>query len=283
VAGNSLASGFSYSIFGTEDTAEVPPTDMAQERLLEDRQLSKSALRAFELLELFAQAQRPIRAVEVAHALELSPSSADQLLKSLASRAYLMFDAQNKLYRPSPRLLRFGDYLERSYYGGNRLQEMARFLAEKTQCSVSICTPIQRRMQLVEFTPPPDEAPTRQPGEFFAIFNSAAGAAMLASWPISTVRALIKQSVDQLGALAARPSVVLSCLDEVRANGHAFGGITETDDQCAIAVALPANSLDVELTLSVRGSISHLKAHRWRFSALIQEAIAEHLEAPASG
>ena len=101
---------------------------------------------------------------------------------------------------------------------------------------------------------------------------------MLAAWPISTVRALIGQSEDQLGALTKQPSVVLSCLDEVRANGHAFGGLTETVDQCAIAVALPANSLDVELTLSVRGSIDHVKAHRWRFAALIQEAISAYLQ-----
>lgn len=142
----------------------------------------------------------------------------------------------------------------------------------------SICTPVQRRMQLIEFMPPPGEMPTRQAGEFFAIFNSAAGAAMLAAWPISTVRALIGQSEDQLGELAKQPSVVLSCLDEVRANGHAFGGLTETVDQCAIAIALPANSLDVELTLSVRGSIDHVKAHRWRFAALIQEAISAYLQ-----
>ena len=36
-----------------------------------------------------------------------------------------------------------------------------------------------------------------------ALFNSAAGTALLADWPVRTVRTLVAQSEDQTGTLAA--------------------------------------------------------------------------------
>lgn len=273
-----MAGAFAYSIFGSEDLAEVPRADGIRERLLDERHLSKSALRAFELLEFFAERRRPARATEIAQALGLSPSSADQLLKSLASRAYLIFDCAEKLYSPSPRLLRFSSFLGQSYFGGPGLAELMQALAERTNCSVSICTPFGRLMQLVDFVAPSADFEDYRPGRLFQMFNSAAGAAMLATWPIATVRSLVEQSEDQLGALSGQPEVVLAYLDEVRANGHACGGLTEDKDRYAIAVALPRSGLGVELTLTLRGAIDHMKAHRWHFAALIHEAVSLHLE-----
>lgn len=272
-----MADKFSYNVFGTDDLAEVPRAHDIQDGFLDARHMSKSALRAFDLLEFFASRKRPARATEIANALRLSPSSADQLLKSLASRAYLIFDSQYKLYRPSPRLLGFCAFLSQSYFGENRLHELMRHLVGKTDCSISICTPFGRLMQLVDFLPGPNEGTLRQPGELFQMFNSAAGAAMLATWPVVTVRKMIDESADQLGDAGSDPQAILAYLDEVRVNGHAFGGVTIAIDRCSIAIALPRSALDVELTLTLRGAIDHVKANRWRFAALAQESAAAHL------
>ena len=268
------------------DEGSVPETaqgKLVHAGLMNERNLSKSALRALDLLEFFALRRRPARAAEVARSLSMSHSSADQLLKTRASRAYLIFDASTKLYWPSPRLLGFAATLEQSYFGGSSLQKLIQYLVDETGCSVAISTPVGRLMQLTHFLSPPGRVYDRPPGEFYSLFSSAAGAAILATWPIATVRALIAESGDQLGDLAARPEVVLANLDEVRENGHAFGGLSPDADTCSVAVALPPSSPNLDLTLSLRGAIETMQSRRWYFAALIHDAIASYISARAPG
>jgi DNA-binding IclR family transcriptional regulator len=268
---------FSYRMLELEGFTDVSHLGSGGISLLNERQLSKSALRALDLLEFFAKRKEPARAAEVARSLGMSHSSADQLLKTLASRAYLIFDFSSKLYWPSPRLLGFATTLEKSYFGGNRLQMLAQHLLEQTDCCVSICTPVGRVMQLIHFVAPPGKSYARQPGHLFPMFSSAAGAAILAAWPLATVRALIAEAGDQLGALTTRPDIVLARLSDIREMQHAFGGLSEDADKCSIAVALPRSGHNAELTLSLRGSIADLRSRRWRFAALIHESIASFL------
>ncbi len=248
-----------------------------QTNLLNERNLSKSALRALDLLEFFAMRRLPARAAEVARALSISHSSADQLLKSLASRAYLIFDSNQKLYWPSPRLLGFAATLEQSYFGGSSLQLLIQYLVDRTGCSVAISTPVGRLMQLTHFLAPPGKSHSHPPGEKYSLFASAAGAAILATWPIATVRKLIAASSDELCSLAEKPQVILASLEEVRENGHAFGGLSPDADICSIAVALPQSPPNVDLTLSLRGSSDNLQSRRWYYAAVIREAVATYL------
>ena len=145
--------------------AEGAQGNAAPAGMVIERNLSKSALRALDLLEFFALRRQPARAAEVARSLAMSHSSADQLLKTLASRAYLIFDGSTKLYWPSPRLLGFAATLERSYFGGSNLQQLIQYLVDETGCSVAISTPVGRLMQLTHFLSPPGRIYDRPPGE----------------------------------------------------------------------------------------------------------------------
>ncbi|MDB5451556.1 MAG: hypothetical protein JWO33_134, partial [Caulobacteraceae bacterium] len=93
----------------------VAPTFVQQPG--ERRNISKSAIRALDLLEYFAVVKRPLRATDIAHAFNLHPSSTDQLLKTMVDSAYLLIDPLEKLYYPSPRLVRFANWLTSGYYG----------------------------------------------------------------------------------------------------------------------------------------------------------------------
>ena len=64
----------------------------------ERRSLSRSATRALDVLELFGQVRRPLRAVEVSRALDMHPSSTNQLLKTMVEAGHLIFDARAKAY-----------------------------------------------------------------------------------------------------------------------------------------------------------------------------------------
>ena len=67
------------------------------------------------MLEYFGEARRPLRAVEIAKALELHASTTDQLLKTMVDSAHLVFDARSKTYAPSHRLAGFGAWVVESY------------------------------------------------------------------------------------------------------------------------------------------------------------------------
>ncbi len=270
---------YSYSSVEGDDLVEVPSVQPISELLLDDRHLSKSALRALEVLEFLAETGRPVRAFEVARALALSPSTADQLLKSLVSRAYLIFDMATKRYHPSPRLLRFSSFLDDAYYGQHRLHALMRALVDQTRLSVAVCTPFGRLMQLVDVLMPPGSMYDRPAGHIFPLFNSAAGAALLADWPVRSVRNLIAQSADQLGPLAADPDTICRRLNEVRLNGHAFGGLRAESEKCSLAVALPTAAFGTELSLSLRGPAKWMVANRWRLAALLEEAVETSLVA----
>jgi hypothetical protein len=76
----------------------------------EMRSFAKSAIRSLELLDLFAFEQRPMRTVEIRDALDLHPSSADQLLKTMVNAGYLQFDDRKKLYFLTTRLGAFASW-----------------------------------------------------------------------------------------------------------------------------------------------------------------------------
>jgi len=198
-------------------------------------------------------------------------------LKTLVSRAYLILNVQLKQYHPSPRLLRFSGFNDRAYFGHHRLASLMQTLVDRTRLCVSLSTPFGRLMQLVDVLNSPDAVYDREPGYLFSLFNSAAGTALLADWPVRTVRALIARSEDQLGPLVNDPDLVCRHLDEIRLQGHAFGGISEEYGKCSLAVALPAAEFGTELALSLRGPTDHMKEHRWRLAAMLEEAVAEGL------
>lgn len=268
---------YSYNIIDADRGTAVQHHSDISERVLDERHFSKSALRALDVLEFFAVCQRPARAVEVAQSLGLSSSSTDQLLKTLVSRAYLIFDVQRKLYHPSPRLLGFALHLDNTYFGAGRLRLLMKDLMDVAGFPVGISAPFGRWMRLIDFMAPPGQSYGSSAGHLFPLFSSAAGTAILATWPRSSVCSLMEKSEDQVGALAAHPDGFLDSLNVVRANGHAFGGLSESTEKCSIAVALPKAGFGTELALSVRGPTEAMKAKRWRLAAMIEEAVTAHL------
>jgi IclR family transcriptional regulator, acetate operon repressor len=64
----------------------------------------KSALRVFEILEVFHNEQRPLRLKDLTARLGLPSSSTAGLLKTMAGQGYLAWDASTRSYFPTARL-----------------------------------------------------------------------------------------------------------------------------------------------------------------------------------
>ena len=233
----------------------------------ERRSLSRSATRALDVLEYFGEARRPLRAVEIAHRLGLHPSTANQLLKTMVDSAHLVFDARAKTYLPSPRLAEFSAWVVESYGVGGRLRAMIRDVQARTGMTVTVTTPNDLFMQVIDLALP--EGQTTERGLQVSLFGSAIGSAYLASLDQAEIARLADRAripADQLPAI--RESVA-----RIRQAGYADGPSADSAIW-SLAIPLPAKRLRVPAVLGLAGPPGLVRDEIGRFVGVMREAIA---------
>jgi DNA-binding IclR family transcriptional regulator len=93
---------------------------------------SRSAARAFDVMEYFIRTGRPARTSEVSASLGIPNSSVDELLKTMAIKGYLAFNKDSHRYSPSYRLMELMHGLERRFFGDGRLRKLLNRLRIET-------------------------------------------------------------------------------------------------------------------------------------------------------
>ena len=238
----------------------------------ERRSVSRSATRALDVLEYFGQMRRPLRAVEIAKALDLHPSTANQLLKTMLESAHLSFDAATKAYLPSPRLASFSAWMISTYGGDERLRGLVREVQAATGELVTLTTPNDLFMQIVDFAGLTQDDEVTARGFRISIFGSAIGAAFLATLKDSEVARL----ADRARIPAAELPRIMSDLQEVRrigsADGEALGG-----GVWSVAVALPRDIFPAPLVLGLSGPIPAVRERLPELRHIFAESIARWL------
>lgn len=209
----------------------------------ERRSLSRSATRALDILELFGATRRPLRAVEIARTLDAHPSSINQLLKTMLGSGHLVFDAKGKTYLPSPRLAEFGAWIAASYGGDGRLRDLVAEVHSATGMTVTVSTPNDLFMQLIDSIAPEGQQAER--GLSVSLFGSAIGSACLSMLDDAEVLRL----ADRARVPTIDVPAVLAALAQVRAAGFADGASPESPFW-SIAVPLPIGALPAVLGLA---------------------------------
>jgi len=222
----------------------------------ERRNISKSAVRALDVLEHFASVRRPLRATDIANALDLHPSSADQLLKSMVDSAYLLIDPEGKVYRPSPRLMPFGNWLAENYFGGDALSGLIATMAARTRQIVTIAAPQGGWLQLVDVATPPALVGLVRKGSRVSITNSTLGAAFLAAHDDREIDRWIDRSPDARHLTPSARAGLKASVDAARENGFACG---LSDRLFSIAVTLPRPAAGIQLVLGLAGRPEHVE------------------------
>lgn len=222
----------------------------------ERRNISKSAVRALDVLEYFANVRRPLRATDIAHALDLHPSSADQLLKSMVDAAYLLIDPEGKVYRPSPRLMPFANWLAENYFGEDALSKLVAAVAARTGQIVTIAAPQGGWLQLVDVATPPALVGLVRKGSRVSIISSTLGAAFLAAHDDREIERWIDRSPDNRHLTALARDELKASVDAARDNGFACG---LGDRLFSIAIALPRPRAGIQLVLGLAGRPEHIE------------------------
>jgi DNA-binding IclR family transcriptional regulator len=287
--GGAVAPYLSYDVWEPERSVPLSPFAV----LRDAGQLCdtvKSAVRALNILELLVIEARPLRGVEVASALSLSPSSANQLLKTLVDNAYLIFDPVSKRYCPSPRMGRLGGAVAHDYFGCGAVDALLRATADAAGVRVTLCASQGGFMQLLDAVSP--AAPLAEAldaafpvsstaGVRIPMFGSTVGAAWLAVQDERTIRAAIRLCRRELGREADEVGSILERVGRVRRQGFAFGGISSDDAIRSVGVALPPSKSGVVLVLGASGPTQDMETRRDEIIAVIHDQIGRRLPVAA--
>ncbi len=236
----------------------------------ERRSLSRSATRALDVLELFGVVRRPLRAIEIAKALELHPSSMDQLLKTMVESGHLTFDALPKTYLPSPRLVQFSGWMLASYGGDERFRSLMCRLNAASGEVVTLTTPNDLFMQVLDVVGIEPTAESAERGLRVSIFGSTTGAAYLSTLPKSELHRLITRARIRNEDAPA----ILAHIACVREAGVADGPSAD-GRYWSVAMPLPVGSSLAPLILGLAGPTERVTTNLGQMQLVLRRSVEQ--------
>jgi DNA-binding IclR family transcriptional regulator len=245
-----------------------PAKNVKVKRPGERRSLSRSATRALDVLELFGEVRRPLRAIEMSKALGLHASSINQLLKTMVESAHLTFDAHLKTYLPSPRLAHFSAWMLASYGGDEQFRDLLHKLNVASAEVVTLTTPNDLYMQILDVVGAEPTTEATERGLRVSIFGSATGAAYLSTLPRMEVDRLVVRARIREGDIPA----ILAHAARVRAAGLAEGP-SVGGQYWSIAMPLPAGFSPAPLIVGLAGPAERIKQNLARLQAVVRATV----------
>lgn len=219
----------------------------------------KSAGRSLEVLELFRDAQKPLRLTDIAEALSLPQSSASMLVRSLMNMGYLI--RKDRSYAPSMRITLLGNWLNDTMFGQGNLTRLLAELSHMTGDTVilgarnglflEVLGVVQGQMDSLFHT---------RPGEARPLTRTLMGHMILSTMGRHEVEAL----VSHINAEQKRPErrvkfqTLVPMLDRIRQNG--YGYIEGTIPSGAnVAMLLPTGPFGDQMVIGNAGTIARIQ------------------------
>jgi DNA-binding IclR family transcriptional regulator len=219
------------------------------------RSISRSASRALDVLEIFGRLRRPLRAVEIARALDMCPSTTNQLLKTMVESAHLTFDAGAKSYLPSPRLAGFSAWMVASYGADPRIRDLMKALARASGETVTLATPNDIFMQILDRIGDNAMAESAERGLRVSIFGSTLGAAYLSTLADAEIDRLAYRARIAAGDVPG----IRAGVERTRREGVA-DGVSPDERIWSLAAPLAMADLMAPLVLGLAGPADRVQA-----------------------
>lgn len=237
----------------------------------------KSAGRSLEVLELFRDAQKPLRLTDIAEALSLPQSSASMLIRSLIGMGYLI--RKDRSYAPSMRITLLGSWLNDAMFSQGNLMRMAEELSHLTGDTVILGTRnglyvevlgvVQGRMDSLYHT---------RPGEARPLTRALMGYMILSTMGRHEAEAL----VARINADQRRPErrvkfqTLVPHLDRIRQQGYGYiDGIIP--NAANVAMLLPPGPFGDQMVIGNAGTIARIQPRREEIIGFMRATIAKYL------
>jgi len=237
----------------------------------------KSARRVLEILEYFAQGVRAATVMQVANALAYPQSSTSVLLSSLATLGYLRFDAQERTYSPTLRVMLLGSWLQDELFGqGSLVAAMAR-LRQRTGQTVMIGLRQGIHVRFIFSLQGKDPQSLRYPvGVLTPVCRSAVGKMLLSALPDSQVLQIARHAnASQEDATNRVPTrALLEEIAQIRDRGWAMSVDYPRPNRATLAVALPEIKGQPAMALTVGAQKPTMLARQAQFLDELRQACA---------
>jgi DNA-binding IclR family transcriptional regulator len=243
--------------------------------------LVKSGARVLDVFDYLNEFQRPAREVDIRTALSLPKSSTNDLLKTMVTRGYLAFNALERTYSPSYRLVRFGqsvDLLDPAGHGLSNLISKVRSLVGEV---VLLAEPQETHMQIVAIECDDDETRRNFPeGRLLDIVSTASGRAYLMTRSDEDIRWIARRDARLKQTVRTREAVdnaVLGMMRQFSRLNYA-SSIKQLDYGPSLTVAMPLPQLAnrAPLVLAVGGSAQRMQPRLDAITTSMRNAIRDH-------
>ncbi len=217
--------------------------------------LVKSAARALDILELFAERREPLNATQIATALGYPKSSLSVLLKSLITQGYLSSSRDDGGLFPTLKLTRLGDWLPTALLGSETLLPLLEALRDRTGETVTLTIPVDLNMRCVHALIGTHPISLQvEEGVSFPTIGTAIGTMYLATQPDAVARGLFDRWVKQAPERSSGKWAELQTqIANARADGFSRAYDIVLPDTGAVAMPIRAGSSDGVLIVGVAG------------------------------
>ncbi len=236
----------------------------------------KSAERAMELLDFFADWRRPASVKEISQTLGYPQSSTSVLMRALADAGYYDHDPRTGMYAPSVRVLLAAEWIGEQLLSERSLLRLMQQVLAQTGHTVMIGAQHGlhvRYLHVLQATRA--EHFTAKIGSLRPLFRTATGK-MLLTLKAEREVALLLRRVNALERTSPplQLDAVLAEREHARREGGAISNGTSVPGAAALAILLPVPRGVKPMTLSVGGPIGEIERDRGRLRQILDLAVA---------
>jgi DNA-binding IclR family transcriptional regulator len=236
-------------------------------------ELTKSARRVFDILELFRERQCPLRLKDVVDSLGMPTSSAAALLKTMAQMNYLSFESTSRAYLPTLRLSQLGSWVTAANYESGPIQEAVRRIGRKVGETILLGTVTDIYVEIV------DILRARQPLQYYTtvgtkvlLVHSGVGWPFLSGANDEEIARIYRRTVrlKKIDRGVSPLNKLKAGIEKVRRDGYCLSRGMVTRGVGVVGMVLPTPPHHRPLAIGVAGPMERIEKNLARILAAIR-------------
>jgi IclR family transcriptional regulator, KDG regulon repressor len=236
-------------------------------------ELTKSARRVFDILELFRERQCPLRLKDVADSLGMPTSSAAALLKTMAQMNYLSFESTSRAYLPTLRLSQLGSWVTPANYESGPIQEAVRRIGRKLGETILLGTVTDIYVEIV------DILRAKQPLQYYTkvgtrvlLVYSGIGWPFLSGFTDEDIARIYRRTVrlKKIDRGVSSLDKLKAGIEKVRHDGYCLSRGMVTRGVGVVGMVVPTPPNHRRLAIGVAGPMERIEKNLARILAAIR-------------
>jgi len=234
----------------------------------------KSALRVFEVLELFDKLQKPLRVSDVVDELEYPQSSVSSLMQTLLEKGYLDFYSESRSFFPTPRLAFLGHWAMGHPESVEVIQNTLRWLVDQTGESAALGARSGTQLQYVHFMVSEGVLKfTVAPGATRPLHRTTLGLLHLSLETDEEIGKVVRRyNADNPDQDPANLADVLTEVHRAREQGYLCTESKNTMGVSVLGTLLPFDGDSRALAIGIGGPAERIRTNMEDFTAIVLKA-----------